>query len=213
MFVDPCPLCAQPGAALMHRDARRHFLQCAQCALVFVPAAQRPDAATEKARYDLHQNDPSDSGYRRFLSRLADVVLKHVPLAAQGLDFGSGPSPVLANILTAEGRLTATYDPFYVPDADVWSGQYDFITACEVFEHLHHPAAELDRLFAALRPGGLLAVMTAFAPAMPDFARWHYQSDFTHVCFFSAPVFEYIAQRWRVEIVYMRENIVLLKAP
>lgn len=208
----PCPLCDRPGAVSMYRDGRRHFLQCSHCALVFVPPAERPGAAAEKARYDLHQNDPDDAGYRKFLSRLVDAVLERVPVGAEGLDFGSGPRPVLAQMLTDAGRKAAIYDLFYAPDASVWSRKYDFITACEVLEHLHRPVAELDRLFAALRPGGLLAVMTSFAPGMPDFGKWHYISDFTHVCFFSPRVFEYIAGHWEAEIISIGENVVLMQA-
>lgn len=206
---DPCPLCAQLGATLLHKDRQRTFFQCPYCTLIFVPRVERPNAFAEKARYDLHRNDAADPGYRRFLSRLADVVLEHVPVGAHGLDFGSGPNPVLAPMLTESGRPTAVYDVFYAADSDVWKQQYDFITACEVIEHLHDPAGELDRLYSALRPGGLLAVMTAFPPPMPDFARWHYINDFTHVCFYGPPAFAYIAQRWNAKLVRAEKDIAL----
>ena len=68
--------------------------------------------------------------------------------------------PALAAMLRERGLTVALYDPFYAPDESVWSRAYDFITATEVLEHLHEPARELDRLFAALRPGGWLGVMT-----------------------------------------------------
>jgi hypothetical protein len=161
---DACPLCGGNDSSVFHRDSARPYLRCARCALVFVRPKERPDAATEKARYDLHQNDPVDTGYRRFLAFLADAVVRNTPLGSEGLDFGCGPGPALAMMLRQAGRPTALYDPFYAPDETVWSRSYDFISSSETFEHLNNPGRELDRLFKALRPGGLLAIMTQFAP-------------------------------------------------
>jgi len=109
------------------------------------------------------------------------------------------------------GRLTRVYDPFYAPDETVWLRQYDFVTASEVLEHLHRPAAELDRLFGVLKPGGWLGVMTQPWREPDALPTWSYLRDPTHVCFYSRPVFEYIAARWRAEPAYVGDDVVLLR--
>lgn len=208
----PCPLCHHPAAAEFHRDKSRTYYRCTRCALLFVDPAERPARDAEKARYDLHQNDPDDPGYRSFLSHLANAIIQATPPTAAGLDFGCGPGPALARMLEESGRSVTLYDPFYVPDESALSRQYDFIAASEVFEHLHRPAYELDRLFAALRPGGVLAVMTSFLPpTKAEFADWYYARDPTHVCFYDHQVFEFIANHWRAAVQFPARNVALLR--
>lgn len=67
-----CPLCQNQRTHHYFEDKRREYLQCEQCSLVFVNPDQRLDAESEKAHYDLHENNPDDLGYRRFLSRITD---------------------------------------------------------------------------------------------------------------------------------------------
>jgi len=210
----PCPLCDATGAVLFHEDRTRAYWRCHRCALVFVPPESRVDAAAERARYDQHQNDPSDSRYRAFLARLADPLLELVSPGAVGLDFGSGPGPTLGPMLTEAGLRVFLYDVFYAPDPDVWTRRYDFITATEVAEHLHHPRADLDRCYAALTPGGVLGVMTQWVTDLPTFAASRYIRDPTHVCFFSHDTCQWIAHRWgsavefpAVDIAFFRRGV------
>ena len=69
-----CPLCRGTRSELFHSSERRkpirRYLRCPDCGLVHVPPDQRLPPEAEKARYDLHENDPADAGYRRFLARL-----------------------------------------------------------------------------------------------------------------------------------------------
>ena len=206
-----CPLCGESAGRTWCEDRRRYVL-CPSCGLIHVPSAERLDASAEKARYDTHRNDPHDERYRQFMMRLAGPLLEQVPPGAEGLDFGSGPAPVLAMMLREQGRPTRAYDPYYAPDESVWQRQYDFIAASEVFEHLYRPGAELERLLGVLRPGGVLAVMTSMAPATADeFLAWHYVRDPTHVCFYRRDVFEYIARRWGLTASFPAASVVLLR--
>lgn len=211
MTPERCPLCESARTAAFNRSAGRTFIRCADCALVFVSRSELPPPEVEKARYTLHRNNPRDSGYRRFLSPMKDALLSATAEGAVGLDFGCGPGPALAHMLHEEGRVITLYDPFFAPDEAVWSSTYDFIVAAEVFEHLHRPAFELDRLFAALRPGGVPGVITGFAHDTADeFAQWHYIRDPTHVCFFSRRTFASIATRWRAAARFPAHHIALL---
>jgi 2-polyprenyl-3-methyl-5-hydroxy-6-metoxy-1,4-benzoquinol methylase len=178
---------------------------------VFVPPDAWPAPEAEKARYDTHRNDPDDPAYRGFLARLAEPLLARVAPGARGLDFGCGPGPALAAMLRERGLHVTLYDPFYHPDASVWSRAYDFITATEVVEHLRHPAREFDRLFGALAPGGWLAVMTQPVRAPASLDAWHYARDSTHICFYHPDTFRYIAARWNAELTEYGGGVVMLQ--
>jgi trans-aconitate methyltransferase len=169
------------------------------------------DAATEKARYEQHQNYPTDVRYRQFLSRLANPLISRVPPGSIGLDFGSGPEPVLSQMLTEAGLRVHLYDLFYARDQAVWSRRYDFITASEVIEHLHNPRAELDRLFSVLAPGGHLAVMTRWIGDHNTFIHSRYIRDPTHVSFYSEETCRWIAHRWQATLEVPRKDVALFR--
>ncbi len=205
-----CRLCTKAGAELFCRDGRRHYYRCKQCLLVFVPPMQLLSAVAEKAEYDLHQNDPDDPGYRRFLGRLFEPLQARLPPSSHGLDFGCGPASALPVMLAEAGHSVALYDRFYAPDRAVLQRRYDFITATEVVEHLHRPGAELRQLWALLRPGGVLALMTKLVVDGEAFARWHYKNDPTHVVFFSRETFAWLAAEWRAELEIIGQDVILL---
>ena len=211
--VATCPLCAAPGASAYHRDRVRRYYRCRRCALVFVAPDAWVDRATEKARYDQHQNDPSDPRYRRFLSRLTDPLLAKLTPGTVGLDFGSGPGPALPQMLEAAGLRVCLYDPFYAPDNSVWTRQYGFIAASEVVEHLREPAAEFDRLFAALEPGGWLGVMTKWVEDRDRFAGWRYIRDQTHIAFFCPETLRWVSYHWGMPVEFPAVDVALFRKP
>ncbi len=208
-----CPVCEACAARPFQRIDARDYWRCEACDATFLDPAQRPDPAAERAEYDLHQNDPHDSGYRTFLARLATPLLERLPAGAHGLDYGCGPGPALAGMLREAGHAVALYDPLFFNAPEVLSGSYDFITCTEVAEHFHRPAEEFARLDRLLCPGGWLGIMTAFQTRDEAFAHWHYRRDPTHVVFYRARTFEVIARRhaWQCEIP--RANVVLMRKP
>lgn len=209
----PCPLCGAAEPEPYHRDRFRDYVLCRSCGLVFVPPAQWPDAAAEKARYDLHRNDPGDPGYRAFLLQLCEPMCERVAPGAGGLDFGCGTGGALARLFAERGRKTTGYDPFYAPDELVWTRRWDFIAASEVLEHLHRPARELDRLFSVLKPGGWIGFLTGWLPERAAFAAWPYLNDPTHVAFYGPGPFAHIAARWGVEPVLLPPRVALFRKP
>lgn len=210
-MMPTCPLCASPHPAPYHRDARRDYLQCRQCDLVFVPAEQRLGPDAEKAVYDRHENSPDDPGYRRFLSRLFEPLAARLSPGARGLDFGAGPGPTLSVMFEEAGHPMAIYDPFYAPDRRALEARYDFITATEVVEHLFAPGAELERLAGLLAPGGWLGLMTKRVRSPEAFAGWHYILDPTHVCFFSEASFRWLAARLDMSVTFPSDDVALLQ--
>lgn len=206
-----CPLCRDENTTGYNKHPARQFWQCATCALVFVAPSDYPNANAEKARYDQHQNDPSDERYRGFLRTLATPLLSRLTPGAHGLDFGCGPGPALAAVLREAGMYVDLYDIYYAPNDAAWARQYDFVTATEVVEHLHEPAHEFARLFAAVRPGGWLAVMTKWVSNIPSFAHSRYVRDSTHVCLYSRETFCWIATRWNSVVDFPASDVALFR--
>ncbi len=208
-----CPLCASRDATAYCEDARRPYLLCGCCALVFVPPSSYLDREAERAEYLQHQNDVRDAGYRRFLSRLAKPLAARLPEGALGLDFGCGPGPALAVMLREQGFDVRVYDSFFAPDVATLQAEYDFITATEVVEHLHQPGAELARMWRLLRPGGYLGLMTKLVTGPAAFATWHYKNDPTHVCFFSRGTFEWWGAGRGVAPEFVGADVILYRKP
>jgi ribosomal protein L37AE/L43A len=208
-----CPVCEAPAGRYFAGVDGRDYWRCDACDATWLDAAQRPSAAAERAHYELHENDPDDPAYRRFVSRLVAPLLERLPPAQRGLDYGCGPGPALAAMLREAGHAVSLYDPFFAPCTASLRRTYDFVACSEAFEHFHAPAAELRRLDALLRAGGWLGIMTCFQTDDSRFARWHYRRDPTHVVFYREATFASIAQRmgWHCEIP--GKDVVLMQKP
>ena len=208
-----CPLCDHIETPLFWQDARRRYHRCDRCRLIFVDPDCRLNAAAEKAEYDLHENRPDDMGYRRFLARVADPLMTRLQAGSRGLDFGCGPGPALAAMLSEAGFATTTYDPYYAHYPDRLQQRYDFVCCTEAIEHFYRPGREWQQLLTLLRPGGWLAIMTKLARDQAAFANWHYKQDPTHVSFFSRETFLWLAARDGLGIEFIGADVILLQIP
>ncbi|MDX1588437.1 MAG: class I SAM-dependent methyltransferase [Oleiphilaceae bacterium] len=213
MSPNSCPVCEAPKTRYFQTVAGRDYYRCTRCQCTYLAPHQRLTPALEKAEYDQHDNQPDDPGYRRFLARLATPLLERLPAGARGLDFGAGPGPALAAMLTEADHPTNVYDPFYAPDPAPLSQRWDFITCTEVVEHLHEPAVVFRQLQGMLAPGGWLGVMTCFQTEDERFAQWHYRRDPTHVVFYREATMGWLAAHhgWALEIPV--KNVALFQKP
>lgn len=212
MFNTQCPLCLAEPAQFFQQDHRRAYYQCQRCLLVFADRASLLSQHEELAQYQLHQNDVSDAGYRRFLQRLATPLLQSLPCTGlSGLDFGCGPGPLLAQMLAEAGQHMAVWDPYFANDNAVLQQQYDFISCSEAIEHFVNPAQEWALWLSLLKPAGTLAIMTKRYTDAAAFANWHYKLDPTHVSFFCEQTFAYLATRDNLELHIMANDVVLLR--
>ena len=177
------------------------FWECAECDLAFVPPEFHLSESDEVERYLMHENDPADSGYRRFLSRLWDVLRPRLSVADTGLDFGCGPGPALAQMMREDGYEVSLYDPYFFPDRSALDQRYDFVTCTETAEHLRAPMETFRLIDSLLAPGGQLGVMTGMLEDREEFASWYYQRDPTHVAFYTKRTMSWLAETmgWNVE--------------
>ena len=196
-----------------YQDRRRNYFICRCCQLVFVPSIQYLSESEEKAAYDHHQNSPTDPDYRRFLSRLLLPLKDRLVPKSHGLDFGSGPGPTLSVMFEELGHTVTIFDHFYAKNPIALQQPYDFITSTEVVEHLHDPATILFQLWALLKPGGYLGLMTKLVRDQRAFTTWHYKNDLTHVCFFSRVTFEWLANQWQAEVEFFENDVIVFSKP
>ncbi len=161
----------------------------------------------QKERYLKHNNTIENEGYVRFLKSFIDPVLEYVAARRilSVLDYGSGPEPVLVELLEAykkEGRLNETcevrgWDPFFAPETPFFEGGADLVTCLEVAEHFESPEKDFAKLSSCVKPGGYVAVGTMLLPegGKEAFKNWWYRSDATHVSFFTEKAIRAVAAK------------------
>jgi 2-polyprenyl-3-methyl-5-hydroxy-6-metoxy-1,4-benzoquinol methylase len=182
------------------------YFHCIKCDLIFRDPRERLSIEEEKARYDMHHNDDT-SAYRQFLQpivqeieNLAQSTAKS-PAELQILDYGCGPTAMLAKFLAEKSYVTENYDIFYHTDQRPLQRTYDVITSTEVWEHFYHPLEEIEQLTKLLKPAGILAIMTSAHQDEAHFADWYYRRDPTHVVFFSETTMKWLAEHFKLRLI------------
>lgn len=166
----------------------RFFYLCPSCSLVFQTEESLPLPVEERTRYELHINDKEDEGYHNWLSSF--IKSSVTPWYHEGriLDFGSGPQPVLSDLLKTKGYPVFSYDPYFAPRwPEENEASFSLILLCEVLEHIHDPVKEFKRLRSIAAEGAILSLKTQFLPSLrsDDFKGWWYKEDTTHIRFFN----------------------------
>ncbi|GER58966.1 class I SAM-dependent methyltransferase [Patiriisocius marinus] len=190
--MKPCLLCNKTDTILFYKHKDRTFSKCLTCGSVFLDPLLLPSIKDEQNRYLLHENHVEDQGYILFVTPLIEEITSKIVRNTTGLDFGSGPTPIIALLLSELGYEIKKYDPFFCNKPEVFNLKYDFIVSCEVIEHLHSPLKEFKKLYASLKPGAILFCMTDLLPSKSKFGNWYYKNDFTHVIFYSQENLEWI---------------------
>jgi hypothetical protein len=204
-----CIICNTETVDLHDKQFDQTYLRCPNCQCVFTNPSDYLNQELELDQYSRHNNSFDSPGYVDMFLRYLDFV---IPKDFNGrfLDFGSGPEPVLQQVLQNKGFECDIYDPYYadsLPDK-----KYDFVTSTEVFEHFYDPLKEIETITKMLNKGGYLAVMTLFIKEEIDFQDWWYRRDPTHVTFYHQDTFEHIAECFGLEVVKSNDkNIILLK--
>jgi SAM-dependent methyltransferase len=206
-----CPLC-QTKSELFYEAIKPFnaiYDQCPKCELVFMHPKYFIDADQEKYRYEEHNNNISDLRYVDFLNKLLLPLKKLVKKDDIGLDFGSGPSPVLVKLLNREGYKIEGYDPFFSPIE--LKDKYKYISCTEVVEHFNNPLEAFEKLNSLLLPGGYLAIMTSIFYPEINFEKWYYRHDNTHVVFYTPKTLKFLANKYNFQEVYLKENVFIWK--
>lgn len=208
-----CPVCERRLVALLAQIDGQNYGRCPVCHATILDPACRPSRQAEYRHYLSHENNVHDAGYRRFLARLAEPLLEHLAPGSSGLDYGCGPGPALADMLSEAGHTMAIYDPFFANAPAALDSAYDFVTCTETIEHFHDPAAEFRTFNRLLRPGGWLGLMTCFQDDDTRFTNWHYRHDPTHVVFYKRETLAFLAADLGWQFESPRKDVALMRKP
>ena len=201
--MTPCPVCGTPAPSFVDTPLHCETFHCPHCELIFKSERCFPTEAQELKKYNEHHNSLENAGYVAMFERFIDYTLAHIRRPVKTvLDFGSGPTPVLAELLRRHGFDVAVYDKHFAPAAPEENARFDLITSTEVIEHIADPMQTLTWLKSRLVPGGTLALMTQFHDNSETFYRnWWYRRDPTHLCFFTPKTFAVAAGRLDMQTV------------
>ena len=188
------------------------YFMCADCGGRFMNPESRLPPEKQKERYLKHNNTISNEGYVDFLESFINPVLSYIDSSdvkscslKSILDYGSGPEPVLTEILETykhSGRLDETceirgWDPFFSPYVNVFEGGADLVTCLEVAEHFETPQEDFAKLSSCVKDGGFVAIGTMLLPSggIDVFKKWWYRSDATHTSFYTEHALRQVAAK------------------
>jgi hypothetical protein len=197
-----CRLCRYPieESWTFPGDGRVYDV-CHHCGLVQVKESLLPSPEDARARYLLHADDAGSDGHRRFLSQAVVPSLPFLRPDYTILDFGCGPVPVLASILSQQGFDCENFDPnfdFFIPE----NKQYEHVFCLETAEHFARPFADWNILNQRVKPGGMLTLMTERYIDQRQFSGWYYKRDKTHVAFYHEKTIQFLSDIFRFDILF-----------
>jgi hypothetical protein len=207
-----CPLCESKQfefKAEVSKPFTRKYYQCKNCELIFSDPKSLLDHDQERQRYLMHENDKREPGYEKFLNRLITPMQSRVDREMKGLDFGSGPYPMLCEMMQEEGFDISAWDPYYLNDRKLLLKKYDYMTCCEVVEHFNHPRESWQEMFKLLKSKFVLGVSTSLYRDDICFSDWHYILDETHISFYTSKTMQVIAKIFSVNFQILENNIIL----
>ena len=197
-----CKICDFDTKMFDDPDLHKQFYRCPNCQCIMLDPRYQLSLEKENSLYDNHHNSLENEGYVKMFEDFLDFFWKDLTCKEKGLDFGSGPTPVLAELLHRRGVSVDYYDKFYQPIKCFENQTYDFITSTEVFEHLEDPVATLSLLSQHLKPEGMIALMTLFhTNDEASFLTWWYRRDPTHIIFYTPHTLDVLAKKCGLDVV------------
>lgn len=210
--MEACRLCLSLDTILIFTNSKfREFYQCKVCGYTQVHSQNFVSAEAEKKRYLLHNNDVESEGYQNYLKPIIGEILNRQKPTDQGLDYGSGPSSVVAHLLHKYDFKMKSYDPLFLNDPEILKYTYDYVVCTEVIEHFQNPTQEFQKILKLLKPQGDLYLKTEMTDDVQEFSNWHYHRDFTHVGFFSQKSFQFLEGRWPLKLIKFDSQFVIFK--
>ncbi|MFT3802870.1 MAG: methyltransferase domain-containing protein [Burkholderiaceae bacterium] len=205
-----CPVCAtvsslldvvdlskscneQPGKRPALTGIPVYYARCGGCGFCWAPELHRWPMEKFSALIYNDGYDAVDPDYLDVRPTANAMLLRSMfpdlPSSVRHLDYGGGHG-ALARRLRGANWTSVSYDPF-VDDgiADDWRGQFQLITAFEVFEHVPDVGSLLSNLSSLLSADGVVLFSTLVSDGEIDPGRkldWWYASPRNgHISLFS----------------------------
>lgn len=200
-----CIICEHVTHILQHPKARSKYHACSTCGFISKDSDYHVSMEEEFKVYETHENSIEDERYVAFFEKFLNAaVFPFVNGGKEAFDFGSGPSPVLAELMERDyGYDYTIYDKFYAPEKRYTGKKFDLITSTEVMEHIANPYPVFEELSDLLKEDSIFSVMTLFPPKdNENFFSWRYMRDETHLSFYTPKVMEILAEKVGLLIIY-----------
>jgi len=197
-----CKICNFDTIPWEDSQTKKTYHYCQNCECVSLDSVYYLSLIDEKKAYGNHHNSLENEGYVQMFENFLDFFWEEITCNKKCLDFGSGPTPVLSELLMRRGAQVTCYDKFYHPDTSFEQHRYDFITSTEVFEHLSDPLSILSLFHRILTPNGIVALMTLFHQnSASHFEGWWYKRDHTHITFYTPKTIAMMAEKCGFDII------------
>jgi len=204
-----CRICGNDAWSFHNKIFDVDYHVCSRCEFIFKDPEDFISKEDELKIYETHENSIEDPRYVDYFRRFLDeAVFPFDNGGRKGLDFGSGPTPVLSMLLERDyGYKMDIYDLFYAPEKIYEGKTYDLVTSTEVVEHLADPLVHFRTMKEAMKENGILAVMTQFHQNDEEhFRNWHYMRDRSHIAFYRKKTMEIISDIVGLEILYCNDK-------
>ena len=107
-----CKICNEETTPLEIETILYH--RCSNCGFVYLDEKHYLSSDKEKKRYLLHDNTLQNKGYVKMLEEFIEkTVVAYVKVGERVLDYGSGPEPVLAELLRRRKFNVEIYDKYF----------------------------------------------------------------------------------------------------
>lgn len=188
-----CVICGEPTRPLHDMEEDILYDVCDACGFLYKRPEYHLSPPEEQQEY-LKQTNEDNIAYITYLNSVIQSSITPLENIHSILDFGSGPKPLLSELLKHRGYQVDHYDPFFQDDPQYLGNTYDLIILNEVLAHVHRPMPTLRHLLDHLEPNGSLLILTQFRTVDElDFFSWWYKEDPTHVGFYQDKTFVHIA--------------------
>lgn len=204
-----CPLCSTLSKEF-YVDKNTYY-RCQACYGIFADEDDKPSVKSEKQRYELHNDDVNDIGYRKFVSPITHSILNNFSIHNSGLDFGAGTSAIISAILKEKNYNILNYDPYFHAFPELLERKYDYISSCEVIEHFYNPHKEFSLLKKMLNTDAKMYLMTEPYNEGINFASWYYKNDPTHVFFYTKETFQWIKKEFGFSNVIISKRLIVFE--
>jgi len=196
-----------------NKSKLKKYYRCKECEFIFIDKVHILSYEDEGKRYEIHNNEISDLSYRSYFKKFIDYIEDNLDKDSTILDYGSGPQPVLADVMKENGYKVDIYDKFFYNKKEYLDKKYDVIISTEVFEHIYEPRETFETLLSILNKNGRLILMTGFSPnTHEEFKRWWYIQDPTHVVFYNKKTFDIISRKYDLNIIkHNYKNIIIFQ--
>ena len=197
-----CIICNNETNNIIDPQIRVTHAYCDNCGFIYKNKEFHLSLDIEYENYKMHNNSFESQGYVKIFMDLLNDYIKPLNITGKILEFGSGPGPVLKELLLREGYDVFDFDPFFNMNDTYLKNKYQLITSTEVVEHFVEPLKEFKHLSGLLEKNGYILLMTRLRTMeVTEFTNWWYRRDLTHISFYTLDTFKEIGKKFGLRIV------------